>query len=253
MPVTEPVLTLAGITKHFGALAVSRQVSFELHNGEIHALIGPNGAGKTTLIKQITGTLQPDAGQVLFQGRDVTDLPAPARARLGIARTFQISALAMEQSVLENMLLALIGHDRQVWQFWQPVLRHRPFVARAHAALAKVGLEDDAPRLVATLSHGQRRQLELALALVVEPLLMLLDEPMAGLGADGAMIMTGLLKEIGQATPILLIEHDMDAVFALADRISVLVDGAVIASGTPAAIRGNPAVQEAYLGEGMGN
>ncbi|WP_424971039.1 ABC transporter ATP-binding protein [Dinoroseobacter sp. S76] len=243
------VLALEGITKRFGALVASDGVSLELRPGEIHALIGPNGAGKSTLIAQIAGALRPDAGRVWLAGEDVTALDTPARARRGLGRTFQISALAMEHTVLENALLGAQGARGGRLSLWRPVARDAGLRAVAEAALQRVGLTEQAETVTATLSHGQRRQLEVAVALTLSPKLFLMDEPMAGLGLEGTAAMTELLDGLRVEAPILLVEHDMDAVFALADRISVLVAGAVIASGTPDEIRADPAVRLAYLGE----
>ncbi|GGL53481.1 ABC transporter ATP-binding protein [Wenxinia marina] len=245
----EPVLSVRGLTKRFGALVASEDVSLDLAPGEIHAVIGPNGAGKSTLIGQVCGTIPPDAGTVRLAGRDVTADGAAARARAGLARTFQVSALAMEQTVLQNAVLGAIGAAGRPWRLWRPALSDRDAVATAEAALTRVGLSDHAASRVADLSHGQRRQLEVAVALTLAPKAFVMDEPMAGLGADGSRGMTALLADLKHEAPILLVEHDMDAVFALADRISVLVQGRVIATGTVAEIRANAEVRAAYLGE----
>jgi branched-chain amino acid transport system ATP-binding protein len=245
----EPVLQTRGISKAFGALQASREVSLELRAGEIHALIGPNGAGKSTLIKQIAGNMRPDSGSVHFLGQDVTALDTVARARLGLGRTFQISALAMEFTVLQNAVLGALGARGDVMRFFRPVMKDRALVERATEALERVGLQDLAGMRTAELSHGQRRQLEVAVALTLQPKAFLMDEPMAGLGAGGSKRLTGFLDGLRAEAPILLVEHDMDAVFALADRISVLVYGQIIATGTAAEIRGNPQVRRAYLGE----
>lgn len=246
---TGPILELDGLTKRFGALEASRKVSLDLRPGEIHALIGPNGAGKSTLIAQITGALQPDAGRVLLNGQDITALPTPARARLGLARTFQISQLAMAHTVLENALLGAQGATGARLSLWRPILKQAELREVAETALTRVGLSAQADTVTATLSHGQRRQLEVAVALTLAPKLFLMDEPMAGLGLEGTAAMTDLLDGLRREAPILLVEHDMDAVFALADRITVLVAGEVIATGSPEAIRANPDVRTAYLGE----
>lgn len=246
---TEPVLQTRGISKSFGALKASSDVSLDLRVGEIHALIGPNGAGKSTLIKQIAGNMKPDSGSVEFLGQDVTGLDTVARARLGLGRTFQISALAMEFTVLQNAVLGALGARGDVLRFFRPVMQDRALVERAREALERVGLQDHAATRTAELSHGQRRQLEVAVALTLRPRAFLMDEPMAGLGAGGSKRLTGFLDGLRAEAPILLVEHDMDAVFALADRISVLVYGAIIATGTAAEIRANPEVRRAYLGE----
>lgn len=246
---TEPVLQTRGISKSFGALKASSDVSLDLRPGEIHALIGPNGAGKSTLIKQIAGNIKPDSGTVQFLGQDVTALDTVARARLGLGRTFQISALAMEFTVLQNAVLGALGARGDVMRFFRPVMKDRALVERASEALERVGLQDHAATRTAELSHGQRRQLEVAVALTLKPKAFLMDEPMAGLGAGGSKRLTGFLDGLRAQAPILLVEHDMDAVFALADRISVLVYGQIIATGTAAEIRTNPEVRRAYLGE----
>lgn len=245
----EPLLQTRGISKSFGALKVSSDVSLDLRPGEIHALIGPNGAGKSTLIKQIAGNMKPDSGTVHFLGQDVTALDTVARARLGLGRTFQISALAMEFTVLQNAVLGALGARGDVMRFFRPVMKDSALVERAREALERVGLQDHAATRTAELSHGQRRQLEVAVALTLKPRAFLMDEPMAGLGAGGSKRLTGFLDGLRAQAPILLVEHDMDAVFALADRISVLVYGQIIATGTAAEIRTNPEVRRAYLGE----
>ncbi|NKX44549.1 ABC transporter ATP-binding protein [Roseicyclus persicicus] len=246
---TDPVLEVRGLTKRFGALVVSDAIDLSLNPGEIHALIGPNGAGKTTLIAQVCGMLAPDAGRIRLKGQDVTALPARARARRGLARTFQISALAMEDTVLQNAMLGALGAAATPWRLFRPVLQDAALRATAEAALSRVGLLDKAAVRTAELSHGERRQLEVAVALTLKPAAFVMDEPMAGLGAEGGQKMTALLDQLRHEAPILLVEHDMDAVFALADRISVLVYGRVIASGPPDAIRADAAVREAYLGD----
>lgn len=246
---TEPLLEVRGLTKAFGALVASRDITLDLRPGEIHALIGPNGAGKSTLIAQIAGALAPDRGSVWLAGREVTGLSTAARARAGLARTFQISSLAMEATVLQNAVLGALGQRGTVLRFFAPALGDRALVEAGRAALEEVGLSDLAALTTAELSHGQRRQLEVAVALTLKPKVFLMDEPMAGLGASGTRRLMGFLDRLRQRAPILLVEHDMDAVFALADRISVLVYGEVIATGTADEIRRDPLVREAYLGE----
>lgn len=245
----EPVLEIAGLTKRFGAVTASDGVTLDVRPGEIHALIGPNGAGKSTLIAQITGALRPDAGTIRFRGRDIGALDAPARARSGLARSFQISSLAPDFTVLQNAMLAALGASRRVFRFCRPARGHAALTGPAITALRRVGLEDRLETRTADLSHGERRQLEIAVALALGPRLFLLDEPMAGLGAGGSKALTGLLDGLRHEAPILLVEHDMDAVFALADRISVLVEGRVIATGPVEAIRADAAVRAAYLGQ----
>lgn len=238
-----------GLTKSFGALKATDHVTLSVVPGEIHALIGPNGAGKSTLIKQIAGGLQPDAGRVWFDGRDVTALSTAERARAGLGRTFQISSLAMEDTVLQNVVLGALGAEGSVWRFFGNVMQDKALRDRAEAALERVGLSGQSGLRTAELSHGQRRLLEVAVALTLRPRVFLMDEPMAGLGPAGSRRMTGFLDTLRAEAPILLVEHDMDAVFALADRISVLVYGQIIATGTAEEIRANPEVRRAYLGE----
>ncbi|SFU09749.1 ABC transporter ATP-binding protein [Sedimentitalea nanhaiensis] len=246
---TEPILDIRGISKSFGALRASNNINIDLRAGEIHALIGPNGAGKSTLIKQIAGGLRPDTGSVHFDGQDITALSTAARARLGMGRTFQISSLAMEYTVLQNAVLGALGHRGDVFRFFRPVMKDAGLLATARASLEQVGLEEFHDARVSELSHGQRRQLEVAVALTLSPKVFLMDEPMAGLGAEGSHRLMGFLDQLRHKAPILLVEHDMDAVFTLADRISVLVYGGIIATGPVEDIRGNPIVQSAYLGE----
>ncbi len=246
---SEPLLETRTLVKSFGALKATDNVSIDLRPGEIHAVIGPNGAGKSTLIEQICGGLVPDAGQVFLEGRDVSAWRTQARARAGLARTFQISALCMEDSVLENALLGAIGAMGASWRFWSGALTRPELRERAEAALERVGLEDEHDTQCASLSHGERRQLEVGMALTLAPRVLVMDEPMAGIGAGGSKKLTELLDSLRETAPILLVEHDMDAVFALADRISVLVYGKVIATGSAQEIRTSRAVREAYLGQ----
>ena len=246
---TGAVLKVENLCKSFGALPVSDAVNLEVKSGEIHAIIGPNGAGKSTLIGQIAGGLSPDTGSIFLNGQDITGLKMAHRAQLGLGRTFQISSLAMEMSVLENTILGAIGQRQDAHRFWSPVSRNAALGEIAMTALTAVGLSAHADQVVATLSHGQRRQLEVAVALTLQPKVFLMDEPMAGLGSEGTKTMTGFLDRLRQKAPILLVEHDMDAVFALADRISVLVYGKIIATGSVEDIRKNPEVRAAYLGD----
>lgn len=246
---SEAVLSTHALQKSFGALKATDDVSIDLKPGEIHAIIGPNGAGKSTLIAQICGGLRSDSGRVELMGTDVTPLGTDARAQAGLARTFQISALAMEDSVLENVLLGAIGATASVWRLFSPVMKDATLNERAMRALERVGLVEHKETRCADLSHGQRRQLEVAVALTLAPKVFVMDEPMAGLGAEGSKRMTGFLDGLRSEAPILLVEHDMDAVFALADRISVLVYGRIIASGTVDDIRASKDVKEAYLGD----
>lgn len=248
----DKVLEVIGITKSFGALKASDDVSLDLRAGEIHALIGPNGAGKSTLIGQIAGGLTPDAGRVLLQGRDITALSTAERARLGLGRTFQVSALAMELTVLQNAVLGAVGQHRAAFRFFRPVMKDPALLSVARAALERVGLAAQEQAITAELSHGQRRQLEVAVALTLAPQAFVMDEPMAGMGAEGSQALTGFLQDLKHEAPILLVEHDMDAVFACADRISVLVYGQIIATGTVEEVRAHPEVRRAYLGEEEG-
>ena len=249
---TGAVLKVENLCKSFGALPVSDAVNLEVKSGEIHAIIGPNGAGKSTLIGQIAGGLSPDTGSIFLNGQDITRLKMAHRAQLGLGRTFQISSLAMEMSVLENTILGAIGQRQDAHRFWSPVSRNAALGEIAMTALTAVGLSAHADQVVATLSHGQRRQLEVAVALTLQPKVFLMDEPMAGLGSEGTKTMTRFLDRLRQKAPILLVEHDMDAVFALADRISVLVYGKIIATGSVEDIRKNPEVRAAYLGDEEG-
>lgn len=243
------VLALRGVSKRFGALAANDDVSLDVANGQIHALIGPNGAGKSTLIKQIAGELAPDAGRVLFGGRDVTHLDMAARARLGLARSFQVSSLAAEFSVLQNIVLAVQAVSGKTYRFFTAALSDPSLTEPAMTYLRRCGLEERAAVPAADLSHGERRQLEIGIALALQPKAFLLDEPMAGIGPGGTKKLTDLLDGLRADAPILLVEHDMDAVFSLADRISVLLYGKIIATGTVEEIRGNSDVRRAYLGE----
>ncbi|TKT82715.1 ABC transporter ATP-binding protein [Aquamicrobium sp. LC103] len=246
----EPVLKIDDLCKSFGALKATEHVSLDLRAGEIHALIGPNGAGKSTLIHQIAGTLKPDSGEISFLGERIDHLGTAERARRGLGRSFQVSSLASEFSALRNVMLAVQSRQGSSFRFFKPVMRDRSLVEPAMEALGRVGLRDRARVPAAELSHGERRQLEIAIALALGSRAFLLDEPMAGMGPEGSKALTGFLDRLREEAPILLIEHDMDAVFALADRISVLVYGRVIASGTVDEIRGNAEVRRAYLGDG---
>ena len=245
----EPVLRIRNLTKSFGALKATNGVSLDLQEGEIHALIGPNGAGKSTLVKQIVGEFRQDAGSIEFNGRSIDTLGPAARARLGLARSFQISCIVPEFTVLQNVILAAIGAKASVYRFFRDALSHRGYSDAAQECICRVGLGERVTSFAADLSHGERRRLEIAMALALQPRAFLLDEPMAGMGPEGSAQLTCLLSEIRRKAPILLIEHDMDAVFALANRISVLVYGQVIASGSVPEIRNNEDVRKAYLGE----
>jgi branched-chain amino acid transport system ATP-binding protein len=247
-----PMLETHHLAKAFGALRATDDVSLAVLPGEVHALIGPNGAGKTTLIAQLTGELAPDAGRIVFEGRDITRQPAWRRTRLGLARSFQITNLLPRFSALDNVALAIQARSGGSFRFFAPARRDDTLRRSAHDHLARVGLAAQAEVRCADLSHGEHRQLELAVALALEPKLLLLDEPLAGMGLEDSEAMIALLQTLKGHVPMLLVEHDMAAVFSLADRISVLVYGRVIASGAPQEIRDNPQVREAYLGEEEG-
>ena len=246
---TEPVLELSGLMKSFGALKVTDGVDLDVRPGEIHALIGPNGAGKSSLIKLVAGELAANAGTIRFDGRDIGELNQIARARLGLTRTFQVSSLIPEFSARGNVMLAAQARRRSVFGFLRQVNRDSELTGEAEEALARVGLSDRADVRVSELSHGEKRLLEIAMALAMRPRIFLMDEPMAGLGQEGSSRLIGFLDKLRSEAPILLVEHDMDAVFQLADRISVLVAGRIIAHGKADEIRAHPEVRAAYLGE----
>ena len=245
----EPLLSTDRLIKRFGGLLATDSVSIDVRPGEIHALIGPNGAGKTTLVGQLTGNLRPDSGTIHFAGRDVTRLPTHARVRLGLARSFQITSVLREFTALDNVALAVQAHAGHSFRFLADARRDETLREPARQGLAEVGLALRADVAAAALSHGEQRQLEIAMALAGRPRLLLLDEPMAGMGAEESQDMVHLLRRLKSRCGMLLVEHDMDAVFALADRITVLVYGRAIASGTPEEIRANAEVRQAYLGE----
>jgi branched-chain amino acid transport system ATP-binding protein len=242
------LLSVRGLVKHFGALRATDGIDFEVREGETHAVIGPNGAGKTTFISQLAGNLPPDAGTVRFAGADITALPAPKRARLGLARSFQITSVYPEFSALDNVLLAAMMRSGRTG-IWRPARADVSLVVPAERVLDEVGLLARKSVLAANLAHGEQRQLEVAMALATGPRLLLLDEPMAGMGTEESQRMIALLQKLKQQKTIILVEHDMDAVFRLADRISVLVYGRVIATDVPERIKLNEDVRRAYLGE----
>jgi branched-chain amino acid transport system ATP-binding protein len=245
----EALLQIDGLTKRFGGVVASDTISLEVPAGELHAIIGPNGAGKTTLIGQLAGEITSDAGRIHFDGRDVTALPTYRRSQLGLARSFQITSLFLDFTALDNVALAVQAHAGHSFHFWRSARGEAELRDPARAALARVGLAERGDVLVSNLSHGEHRQLEIAMALATSPRMLLLDEPMAGMGPDESARMVKTLRELKRGLTILLIEHDMEAVFALADRITVLVYGRIIASGSPEAIRANAEVRQAYLGE----
>jgi branched-chain amino acid transport system ATP-binding protein len=245
---SKAVLELQNLHKSFGALQATHDLSFCVNAGEIHALIGPNGAGKTTLIQQIYGALKPDTGTVLLNGRDITGLSVADRVQAGIGRSFQISNVLMDFTVLENAIIAEQARLQQSFRFLYPAFDDPDLQTGAHKILSRVGLDDRAVARASDLAHGERRMLELALALATRPDLLLLDEPMAGAGPQESQRMSQIINDLRGTVAILLIEHDMDAVFRLADRITVLVEGAVIATGSADQISHDAAVRAAYLG-----
>lgn len=246
--VADPMLRICGLTKRFGGVLASDGISLDVPAGELHAVIGPNGAGKSTLIGQLAGEIEPDEGQIVFNGRDITRLPPHRRSALGLARSFQVTSLFLDFTVLDNVALAVQAHAGHSFRFWRQARNEAELRWPAHTALVRVGLGSRADVRCAHLSHGEHRQLEIAMALATTPRLLLLDEPMAGMGPEESARMIALLGELKREHTILLIEHDMDAVFRLADRVTVLVDGRVIASGAPDNIRADAGVRQAYLG-----
>jgi branched-chain amino acid transport system ATP-binding protein len=243
------MLEVRGLVKSFGALRATDGVDLEVREGETHAIIGPNGAGKTTFISQLAGNLRPDGGAIRFAGEDVTRLAAPKRARRGLARSFQITSVYPEFSALQNVALAVQAHSGHSFRFWRPAAADPSLIEPAQRVLEEVGLKERIHALASNLAHGEQRQLEVAMVLATRPRLMLLDEPMAGMGAEESQRMIELLSRLKRKQTIVLVEHDMDAVFRLADRISVLVYGRIIATDTPERIRENEEVRRAYLGE----
>jgi branched-chain amino acid transport system ATP-binding protein len=246
---TELLLEVSDLCKAFGALCATDHIDFDVREGETHAVIGPNGAGKTTLISQLSGNLSPDAGHIRFAGEDITSLAAPARSRKGLARSFQITSIYRDFTALDNVALAVQAHAGHSFRFWRPAREEPELRQPARAILDSVGLAARADVLAANLAHGEQRQLEIAMVLATRPRLLLLDEPVAGMGTEESQRMVEFLSRLKGQQTMVLVEHDMDAVFSLADRISVLVYGRIIATGSPAEIRSNPEVRAAYLGE----
>ncbi|MFD4840857.1 ABC transporter ATP-binding protein [Achromobacter sp. NPDC058515] len=244
-----PKLEIRGLRKTFGAVQATQGVNLEVRPGELHALIGPNGAGKTTLLSQISGEILPDAGSILLDGADITRMPAHKRPAAGLARSFQISQLYPDFTAEDNVAMAVQAHSAGGFNLWKNARRQARLREPALQALRRVGLGDRAHVRVSALAHGEKRQLELAMALSLDASLLLLDEPMAGMGAEESQRMTALLQELKGRYAILLVEHDMDAVFALADRVTVLVYGKTIFTGAPDEVRRHPDVRAAYLGE----
>lgn len=246
----EPLLRIENLRKSFGAVRACHDLSLEVHAGEIHALIGPNGAGKTTLLNQIAGDLSSDSGRIFLRGKEITHLPLHRRAPLGLARSYQITSVFQNLSVEENLLLAIQVHHGHSFHFWGQGLKDPKLLTELGPALETVGLSGRAETLAGNLSHGEKKQLEVGMALACKPQLLLLDEPMAGMGPGGTIELSRLIRKLKKEMTILLVEHDMEAIFSLADRITVLVYGEVVATGSVEEIRSNPAVRQAYLGEG---
>lgn len=244
-----PVLRIVDLRKSFGALRASDNVNLEIAGGEIHAVIGPNGAGKTTLVAQICGQQRPDAGTIFFNGRDITAVPQEKRPALGLVRSFQITSIFPDFTAQENVMMAVQLHAGHSFHFFADAAKDTALTGPALEFLRIVGLEDAAGSPAYALSHGQQRRLELAMALALKPKMLVLDEPMAGMGTEETNHVIALLSQLKDSVTMMLVEHDMDAVFALADRISVLVYGQIIATGSPDEIRNNARVREAYLGD----
>ncbi len=245
----QPILKTTDLCKRFGGVFATDNVNLDVLDGEVHALIGPNGAGKTTLISQLSGLLKPDSGRIEFKTRNMTGKPAHKFARAGLARSFQITSLFADMTLLQNVALAVQAHAGHSFNFWRNATLDKKLLDPALSYLETTGLANSAGKQVSEVSHGERRQLEVAMALATEPSLLLLDEPMAGMGSEESNLMINILQKLSGSKTILLIEHDMDAVFTLADRISVLVYGRIIATGKGDEIKANPDVRAAYLGE----
>jgi branched-chain amino acid transport system ATP-binding protein len=245
------MLVLRSVSKRFGGVVATDGVSLEVAPGEVHALIGPNGAGKTTLIAQIAGSLGSDSGSIVFENTDITTWPAHQRVRLGLARSYQVTSIFKRFSVLENLALAVQARNGSSFSFWRPVGSESALFDEASTISRDIGLAERLQAQAGNLAHGEQRALEVGLALATRPRLVLLDEPMAGMGPEESRSMIGLIGRIRASVTVLLVEHDMDAVFRLADRISVLVNGRVLATGKPDEIRADPEVKRAYLGDGL--
>ena len=245
----ETLLGISGLVKRFGGLTATDHVSLEIERGEVHALIGPNGAGKTTLIAQLSGSLASDAGSLTFDQVDITRMPQHERVREGLARSYQITSIFGKFSVLDNLALAVQARSGSSMSFWRPLAAETALLDEASALAARVGLGSRETVLAGNLAHGEQRQLEVGLALATRPKLLLLDEPMAGMGPEESALMMDLVEKVRAEVTVLLVEHDMDAVFRLADRISVMVNGRLIATGVPEEIRVNAEVRKAYLGD----
>ena len=246
---SDVLLSVENLAKRFGGIVATDNLSLSVTQGELHSVIGPNGAGKTTLISQLSGMLMPDQGIVRFDGVDITRTSAPERSQMGLARSFQITSILKDFTVLENVSIAVQAHSGHSFKFWGAAHKEKALIEPAEQVLEKIGLLDRANVTAANLAHGEQRQLELAMVMATKPKLLLLDEPTAGMGPEESTAMAKMLRELKGQYTILLIEHDMDTVFALSDRISVLVYGKTIATGTPDEIRNNADVKRAYLGE----
>src|SRR3989440_6239589 len=243
------MLELRAVSKRFGGVVATDDVTLDVVRGEVHGLIGPNGAGKTTLIGQIAGVLATESGRIIFNGADITRQPAHARVAAGLARSYQITSIFRRFSVLDNLALAVQARSGTSFRFWRPVAAERALFDEARAIAAEIGLEQRLHTVAATLAHGEQRALEVGLALATRPRLVLLDEPMAGMGPQESRAMLALIERIRSRVTVLLVEHDMDVVFRLADRITVLVNGRVVASGAPETIKADEQVRKAYLGD----
>ncbi|MBD1400699.1 ABC transporter ATP-binding protein [Pelovirga terrestris] len=246
---SDPLLKIVGLRKHFGAVRACHNLSLEICTGETHALIGPNGAGKTTLLNLLSGDLKPDAGQIFLDNRDITRVPLYHRAHLGLARSYQITSIFPQLSVEENLLLAIQAHSGHSFRFWKKAVSDPQLRRELEPALERVGLEHRARDRAAALSHGEKKQLEVGMALACNPRVLFLDEPMAGMGPGGSVELGKLIAGLKQQMTIVLVEHDVEAIFSLADRITVLVYGEIVVTGTADEIRSSAAVREAYLGE----
>jgi branched-chain amino acid transport system ATP-binding protein len=246
---TDPILKVQGLNKHFGGVVATDNLDFEVEPGEIHAVIGPNGAGKTTFVAQLSGMINPDSGSIIFDGSEISGLSAHARSQRGLARSFQVTSIFKNFTVVENVAMSIQANDGHSFRFWRRANADPALIDPARNILGRVGLDGRADILASNLAHGEQRQLEIAMALATGPKLLLLDEPTAGMGTEDSQRMASFLQDIKAEYSMLLIEHDMDTVFALADRITVLVYGRAIATGTPSEIRGNDEVRAAYLGE----
>ena len=242
------ILNIKNLSKSFGAFKVTDDIAIDLKFNEIHALIGPNGAGKSTLIKQIVGSVKHDIGSIILDQEDITDLTDIERAKIGISRTFQVSSVIPKFSALENIILSLLEQNKKTFQLFQNLQSNKDLYSKAERILIEIELDNQSNTLASELSHGDRRKLEVGLALAMNPKVFLFDEPMAGLDEAGTKMMINLFKKIKSQSPILLIEHDMDAVFALADRVSVIVYGKIVATGTVEEIKSNTLVHDVYLG-----